>query len=284
MKVRIRRSGTIFIGVTLFMGIAAANTGNNLIYVIVSAMLSVMLASGVASIVNIRKLELKAVPPPEVYAGKKTRIRLIIRRKIALPSFLLKVSCGEGEGLVPLVWKSPAEVEVPVIFPRRGVIDKLKVKVSSDFPIGTFERTVWVEIPLNLVVFPAELPSEIRFRGDQKENVGDRWVDLSERGYEEVKDIRDYSGEPIKLIHWKLTAKKDQLLVKEMSSLEDRPIVINIDELEGDVEKRLSKATFLVNRLMKKGYPVGLALNGRLIPPARGEQHRLNLLRELALY
>ncbi len=284
MKVRIRRSGTIFIGVTLFMGIAAANTGNNLIYVIVSAMLSIMLTSGVASIINIRKLELKAVPPPEVYAGKKARIRIIIRRKIALPSFLLKVSCGKGEELVPLVWKTPVEVEVPVIFPKRGHVDKLVVRVSSDFPVGTFERTVWVEIPLNLVVFPSEIPSEIRLIGDQKENAGDRWIDLSERGYEEIKDIREYSGEPIKLIHWKLTAKKDQILVKEMSSLEDRPFVINLDELEGDLETRLSKATFLVNRLMKRGYPVGLDLNGKLIPPARGEQHRLNLLKELALY
>ena len=284
MKVRVRKSGTIFIGVTLFMGIAAANTGNNLIYVIVSAMLSVMLASGVASIINIRKLRLRAVPPAEVYAGKRTRVRIIIQRKIALPSFLLKVSCGEGEGFVPLVWRSPAEIDVPVTFPKRGIVESLVVKVSSDFPIGTFERTIWVEIPFNLIVFPAELPSEIRFVGDQKQSAGERWIDLSERGYEEVKDIRDYSGEPIKLIHWKLTAKKDQLLVKEMSSLEDRPFVINLDELEGDVETRLSKAAFLVNRLMKRGYPVGLALNGKLIPPARGDHHRLNLLRELALY
>lgn len=284
MKVRIRRSGTIFIGVTLFMGIAAANTGNNLIYVIVSAMLSVMLASGVASIINIRKLRLRAVPPPEVYAGKRSWVRLIIHRDITLPSFLLRVNCGEGEAFVPLVWKTPAEVEVPVTFPERGMVDSLRVKVSSDFPLGTFEREIWFEVPINLVVFPSELPSEIKLGDDRKKSGGERWVDLSERGYEEIKDIREYSGEPIKLIHWKLTAKKDQLLVKEMSSIEDRPFVIKLDELEGDVEARLSKATFLVNRLMNKGYSVGLLLNGKLIPPARGEQQRLNLLKELALY
>jgi len=186
MKVKIRRSGTIFIGVTLFMGVAAANTGNNLIYVIVSAMLSVMLASGVASIINIRRLEVKAVPPPEVYAARTTRLKIIIHRRMRFPSFLLKVDLGEEEGFVPIVGKVPAEVEVPVTFPSRGMVDKVRVRISSDFPLGTFERSITVEVPLGIVVFPSEIPSELKVSGEQNETSGERWIDLSERGYEDL--------------------------------------------------------------------------------------------------
>ena len=284
MKVRIRRSGSIFIGVTLFMGVAAANTGNNLIYVIVSAMLSVMLSSGVASILNIRRLEVTVLPPPEVYAGKATRLKVVIKRKFRFPSFLLRVSCGEGEVFTPLIGSKPVELEIPITFQRRGHVNSIRVRITSDFPLGTFERTVWMDVPLGVVVFPEEIPCDLRTSGLEREETGEMRIDISERGYEDIKDIREYSGEPIKLIHWKLTAKKDQLLVKDMASLEDRPVVINLHELEGDIESKISKATYLVNNLMKGGFPVGVNFGDREIPPARGERQRFTLLRELALY
>jgi uncharacterized protein (DUF58 family) len=39
-------------------------------------------------------------------------------------------------------------------FPRRGYYDKLSVRVSSSFPVGLFDRFFYMDVPVNLVVYP----------------------------------------------------------------------------------------------------------------------------------
>ncbi|MDQ7037815.1 MAG: DUF58 domain-containing protein, partial [Aquificota bacterium] len=99
MKVKIKRSGSVFIGVTVFLGVAAANTGNNLLYILVSSMLSVMLVSGLSSLLNLRGIKITLIPPPRVFAGRRTTFRIILRKEGILPSFLIRVSSGEGSCL-----------------------------------------------------------------------------------------------------------------------------------------------------------------------------------------
>ena len=284
MKVRIKRSGSIFIGVTIFLGIASANTANNLLYILVSAMLSTMLVSGILSIFNIRKLRVRLIPPPEVYAGRPARFRFFVKKEGKLPSFLIKVSSKESSHFLPMVDSEWTAGEISLTFPKRGIVERISLTLSSEFPIGTFERTIEVEERVDVVVFPSPERTPL-FVHPQERRGGDVNHALSiEKGFDEVKEIRDYMMDPIKLIHWKATARRGKLMVREMTSEKSSPVIIDLEKIEGDMEKKLSKATYLVNELMKEGYPVGLKLKDRIIPPERGEKHRLSLLRELALY
>ena len=54
----VTRAGIIYVLVTLVIGIAALNTGNNLLYIVVAAMLAAILVSGVVSAWVLRWLEL----------------------------------------------------------------------------------------------------------------------------------------------------------------------------------------------------------------------------------
>ena len=51
----VTRAGIVYVLVTLVIGIAALNTGNNLLYIVVAAMLAAMVVSGVVSAISGRK-------------------------------------------------------------------------------------------------------------------------------------------------------------------------------------------------------------------------------------
>ena len=64
------RDGWWCLGVALGLGVAAVNTGNNLVYLCCSMLLAVILVSGVLSEQSMRGLRLSPLLPEEIYAGR----------------------------------------------------------------------------------------------------------------------------------------------------------------------------------------------------------------------
>src|ERR1700734_2643542 len=89
---QINRAGVIYVLVTLVIGIAALNTGNNLLYIVVAAMLAAILVSGLVSALVLRGLELEVRLPEHMFAGRPVLGRVVLRnpRRI-LPSFSIRV-------------------------------------------------------------------------------------------------------------------------------------------------------------------------------------------------
>ena len=73
----VTRTGTIYVVVVLLVGVAALNTGNNLLYIIVAAMLAAIVVSGFASAVILRGLELEVRLPDHVFAGRPVLARTL---------------------------------------------------------------------------------------------------------------------------------------------------------------------------------------------------------------
>ncbi|RLJ70985.1 uncharacterized protein (DUF58 family) [Hydrogenivirga caldilitoris] len=284
MKVKVKRSGAIFIGITVFLGVAAANTGNNLLYILVSSMLALMLTSGISSIINLKNIEVRLIPPPEIYAHRRASFRVIARKSSVIPSFLIRVSSGIDETLFPIVDRRERETHLGFLFEKRGRVDRVRLTLSSDFPLGMFVRSMDISLDVPIVVFPAPIVTSLRILSSGSSMEGHSPYPFLTKGYEELKSIREYAGEPIKLIHWKLSAKKDELLVREMLDEEKEPVVLTLDMVEGDIETRLSKLAYLTIELIRLGYPVGLKLGDKEVPPERGNLQKLHILRELALY
>ncbi len=88
----VTRQGVAYMVLVLVIGVAALNTGNNLLFIIVAAMLSAILVSGVASAGVLRSLELEASVPEHLFAGSSVTARLTLsntRRR--LPSFSVSI-------------------------------------------------------------------------------------------------------------------------------------------------------------------------------------------------
>ncbi len=88
----VTRVGIIYVATVLLIGIAALNTGNNLLYIVVAAMLAAILVSGLASAIVLRDLELDVRLPEHVFAGRAMLGRIVLRnRRRWLPSFSVNV-------------------------------------------------------------------------------------------------------------------------------------------------------------------------------------------------
>ncbi|AAC07440.1 DUF58 domain-containing protein [Aquifex aeolicus] len=283
MKVRVNRAGQLLILLTIFLGVAAANTANNGLYIVVSFLLAGMLISGVISLYNLKNIDVRIKFPEEVFAQTPTFATVSLRKNARYTSFLIKVSNKIDEVIFPKVSREWVSEKIKFLFQKRGYYEKVKVKISSDFPFGMFRREYEKDVRIKLIVFPKPIPTTFNPK-TMKEEEGEKQSSSVVKGYEEVKEIRDYVGEPMKLIHWKASARLGELKVKEMLTEEQNPIILSLDSVSGDLETKLSKLTYLVLKLSKEGYSVGVKLGNKLIEPARGQEHVRQILKELALY
>src|ERR1700758_4196992 len=88
----VTRAGIIYVLVTLVIGVAALNTGNNLLYIVVAAMLAAIVVSGYVSALVLRYLELDIRLPEHVFAGRPVLGRIVLRNDRRLfPSFSIHV-------------------------------------------------------------------------------------------------------------------------------------------------------------------------------------------------
>jgi uncharacterized protein (DUF58 family) len=88
----VTKAGVVYVLVTLVIGIAALNTGNNLLYIVVAAMLAAILVSGIVSAMVLRGLELEVRLPEHVFAGRPVVGRIGLRNpRRFLPSFSIRV-------------------------------------------------------------------------------------------------------------------------------------------------------------------------------------------------
>jgi uncharacterized protein (DUF58 family) len=89
----ITREGMAYLGVALVIGIAALNTTNNLLFIVLAAMLGAMVVSGFASAAILRRLELDVSVPEIAFAGKPitAHVRLHNPRAV-VPAFSVRVT------------------------------------------------------------------------------------------------------------------------------------------------------------------------------------------------
>lgn len=272
---------------TLLLGFAAVNTGNNLLYLLVSALLGFMAVSGVLGKSNLSRLEVRLETADEVYAGLPTLLGIrLINRKLRLPTFLMEAVFDDHAVLFPHVdAKQDRRRNLMYTFPQRGRHLLPSVTLRSRFPINFFIRHQILQNEQSLVVLPKprrsrlpELPAPGGRQGLQS-----NWL----KGQDgDISRIGNYQGvEPLKRIHWKLSARQDTLKVKEFSAATQAPIVLDLARMQGqDLEERIGAAVYLISWLLKAGRPVGLKAGDNFYPPASGQPHRQRLLETLAIY
>ncbi|MDO9079229.1 MAG: DUF58 domain-containing protein [Desulfuromonadales bacterium] len=272
---------------TLVLGFAAVNTGNNLLYLIVAALLAFMASTGFAGKRNIEGYQFELDAPDEVYAGSETLLTLRIHNpRRFLPALLLRVELDDASVLLPyLPAQSSGRVTLPYSPQRRGHNRIKELRISSPFPVAFFVRRHTFILDGDILAFPAPrpLPYLLRANGKEAHRPGPSSARRGHQGV--VAGIFDYTGnEPLKRIHWRLSARHDSLKVKELESDASEPVIIVPAELPGATwEERLSGAAWLIDRTLRRGRPVGLRLGSVLLAPGSGRDHKLKLLRALAL-
>ncbi len=91
LSYEVTREGLIYLTLTLLIAIAALNTGNNLLFIVVAAMLGAVLVSGIVSAVMINGLEVGIHLPHHVFAGQTYAGAVLLHNRRWLPVFSISV-------------------------------------------------------------------------------------------------------------------------------------------------------------------------------------------------
>jgi hypothetical protein len=93
VKYRVTRGGFLFILAVTLIGTAAVASANNLLFLVVATMLSVLLVSGLVSRLGLAGLELDFALPEHISAGPAVAATLAVRNvKLWMPSFSVNVA------------------------------------------------------------------------------------------------------------------------------------------------------------------------------------------------
>jgi uncharacterized protein (DUF58 family) len=285
------RAGRWYTGLTFFIGLAAINTGNNLLFLVLGLLLASIVVSGILSEQSLKGVRLERRLPSGATAGQPALIGLLARNgKPRAPSFSLELreKGGDVEGrgfLVLLPAQQAAEVAYRFVPQRRGLHRFEQLEIATRAPFGLFEKSRPLDAPAEMIVFPRRvLAPPISVRSLARE--GERPEDRIGVGYE-MHSLRDHrDGEDARSIHWKSSARAGRLIGVDREQEQRRRVCVVLDHrlLGGQMlDSAVEKAAAVVERELDAGVEVSLALCGETLPFGSGEAHLHRALTMLAL-
>ena len=283
--------GRWYTGLTIGIGLAATNTGNNLLFLVLGLLLASIIVSGILSERTLKGIRVERRIPPVATAGQPALIGLLARNgKPRAPSFSLEIRERGGDVaghgfLVLLPAKGLAEVAYRFVPPRRGRYRFEQLEIATRAPFGFFEKSRPLDAPAELIAFPRAVPAP-RIAPLTLGREGEQPEDRVGPGLE-VHSLRDHRpGEDSRSIHWKSSARAGRLISVDREQERRRRICVRLDQrgLRGDdLERAVEDAAALVVRELDRGAEVALSVAGQFLPPATGEAQRCAALRILAL-
>lgn len=295
-SIRITPDGTRFLLFTIGIGVAAINTGNNLFYLLLAMMLSLIVISGLLSEQCLRRLEFRRHQPDLIFANEPSTITLaVFNRSQHLPSFslrLMDVIAGQdidrGLFVSHLPARSSVHLSYPILATKRGWMRCEGVRVETLFPFGLFLKKALYEQNSPVLVAPPIKPLTVRFVEDLvSEGHGHP---LARRGPgSHLYNLRLYQpGDDSRTIHWLTTARTAQLIVRETEADDQQRITVILSTVAPEIadalfERSVTFVASLLWQLIDRAHPVRLIVGSEDSGLESGSAHLSAMLRLLAL-
>jgi uncharacterized protein (DUF58 family) len=279
IRYKITRGGLLFTSAIILVAAGAIATGNNLLFLIVAAMMATLLVSGFVSRLCLAALELDFLVPEHVAAGRSVPGKLYVRnQKWLMPSFSIHVAAirnaltpvlNSGVYFPLIAAGATLEQTVEVRFPRRGAYKQNSFAFSTSFPFGFLEKSARVTLLRETVVYPSIEPQpgfEDLLAGIAGE------IETHYRGLgKDFYRIRPYEAfESARHVDWKASAHTGSLQVREFAREQEQIVEMFLDrdvppELDGWFEYAVQCCAFLAWRLSSQGASVHFRSNGLLL-------------------
>ncbi|MEO6655197.1 MAG: DUF58 domain-containing protein [Pyrinomonadaceae bacterium] len=265
--------GAVMLVLVLIVGFSAWNTGNNLLFLVLSFLIAALIVGFFAGSICLKKLDVTMRFPETIFAGEPTPILASINnRKRIFPSFSVVVEVRGKErersiaaadldailpkwaavrlGRAPVVHRTlnhfvhiaarqTIEARSEQVFPHRGRLRIKDFELSTKFPFGFFRhRRRLPAREAELIVFPKVI--------DVSSDVESVPLDLGQqtsgkRGMgQDLLALRDYRAQDdLRRIDWKATARTRQLTVREFAAENENRMTVIFDSRVPSVNKKI---------------------------------------------
>ena len=267
--------GAMIFGLIGIVGFSAINTGNNLLFLILSCLVSALIVGFFVGNYCLKKLDVKMRFPETIFAGEPTPILVSLQnRKRLFPTFSIVAEVRgkerehsalleEIKNILPeriarKLARPPivkytldyflfvprldsVESKTEQIFPFRGRFIIKDFELSTRFPFNFFRhRRRLAAQETEIVIFP---PVSALIEEDLKDlplEVGK--LVANKRGVgQDLYALREYQPmDDLRRVDWKATARAQRLIVREFSAEDDKRVLIIFDTrvLPGEKEKK----------------------------------------------
>jgi uncharacterized protein (DUF58 family) len=293
VRERVTRAGALFIAASVMVGLAAFLSANNLLFLLLAAMLSTLMVSGFVSRLGLSGLELDVLLPDHVCARQPAQARVLLKNeKRWMPSFSLHLSGVENSVFSGSLYFPVApggaviEETMEVRFHKRGVHREDSFQFSSRFPFGFAERRMRVTMRRDVIVYPA-LEAKPGFDDLLAGVQGEAESLFRGRGHDFYR-IRPYEPfESARHVDWRATAHTGELQVREFAREQEHLISLALDleagpEHEAWFEEAVEACAYLAWRLAAQGARVRFRTQDfDVLTPLEGDVY--DILRYLAV-
>jgi uncharacterized protein (DUF58 family) len=306
MEYRITRQGWIYIAGIVLVALAAINTGNNLLFLILACLIASILMSGILSSVTLAGVEMHLHLPEHIFAGQAVRSAVELKNeKQTLPSFSLRVEGAGKKGEETAILTTPVyfpylpkdesvKQSVPLLFPRRGVYRQEAFRIITRFPFGFLQKARRLDLASEALVYPSvEATAEFV---DVIPGIQGAIESLAKGRGQDLYALRDYQPtDSARHVHWKASARSGSLMVREFAREDDCRVVLILDphsvsalpEATNAEKERFEQTVGLCAAIAWNFYERGTLLQfhcGNIdVPQAPAEQNIFPVLRHLAL-
>lgn len=301
--------GGVFLVIILVVGFAAWNTGNNLLFLVFSLLVSTLFVGWVAARASLRDLTVSARFPDHIFAAEPAPVIVTLRNtKRVLPSFSVLVEARGPQSDVNEKRKryvkrllayfsyvphhAAAEQRVEQLFPLRGHVLIDGFELSTRFPFGFFRRRRRLRARnVDIIVYPK--PEVISDELHLLPMYAGRIPSLRRGAGHDLFSLRDYHPQDdLRHIDWKATARSRRLTVREFTSEDERRITIVLDtrlaassndEMKDRFERGVVHAASLLKHFIDERAEVRLVLGDEVGPFGSGMEQLYRCLKRLAL-
>jgi hypothetical protein len=245
---KVTREGLVYLGGIFVVTLAALNTGNNLLFMVLACLLAGVLISGMLSNLVLSGIDVRLELPEHIFAERALMaIAELQNTKQMMPSFSVSlVSEGKsrtkktaGANATPTILGQPiyfphiphgqaVRQNVELTFPRRGVYRQDSFGLRTKFPFGFLQKTRHVESDVEAIVYPPVHPTE-EFYEILPLVSGELESYQRGRGHD-LYAIRDYQfNDSARHVDWKASARTGALQVREYAREDERRVLLAFD-------------------------------------------------------
>lgn len=282
-------------GVVLVLTLAAAvGTQANLLFWIGGLLVAAALLSLMVSLLALRGLEVRRLPPAHAVAGQAVTIHYRLSRpgrRWPLFNAVIRETGparsgpadsgapmldGEPIGWVPHVGRDEPVIASTIGRPlRRGLLRLEAVEIATSFPFGILRSTLRVHQVDEVPVYPRRHRLRDRVLGSMDARGGsDGPTSIEPGGQEEFYGLREYrSGDSVRGIDWKHSARLDRLITREMTRSAPRRLWLLLDMDRRHLtrlaaehrDQWIEDAIALTASLIVEGHRQGIAVGLRIL-------------------